>query len=365
MKKFGIIIILIIFNLFFRIGYSQNISFMNNYLGNVLLFDSGKIKQIEHLPLKSYQIGNKSFAYEDNAGNLKIYYEKFIYNLSNFTTTYKVSDNLSTFSLNSQLKIFDNGNIKTLSIGSTQYSLGDDVIIWFDNIEKLLKAYYNEQIFVLDDALATGKSQKFEAVENVGVFYDSQGFFNVFYEGNIEKICNSERLKSYRAGRNIVAYVEEPVNIFRVFYFGEIIDLESFEPVSYKTGDDFVVYEDANNYLKIFKDFRTTTLSFDNPDFYEAHDDIVVFGVQNNFKVYCNGNVYNLESYIPDEYKFNNTVLAYKDQLGNLKFFDGNKLETISYEKIKSFDIHGSIVKFKYGVNSESIYYQSKLYNND
>lgn len=364
MKLFASLIL--IFNILtFNQLFSQNISFLNNYLGNVMIFDNGKIKQIEHLPLRSHKIGNIIMAYEDNAGNFKIYYNEFVNSISNFVSEYFVSDTYVVFRLNTQLKVFDHGTVKTLSVYSPKFSLGNDLILWFDDIEKRLKAYYDNKIYELDDALASGTYKEFTAVENIGAFHDNQGYFNVFFEGNIEKICFSNRLKSFSANRNIIAYIEEPVNAFRIFYFGEIIDLENFEPQSFKTGHDFVVYIDASNYLKIFYDFKTEIISFDKPIFYEAVDDLVVFAVQNYFKVYHKGNVYTLENYIPEEYKCNNNVLVYKDQMGYLKFFDGNKIETITYEKVTDFDLHGSLPKFKYGVNSESIYFNSKLYNND
>jgi hypothetical protein len=172
-------------------------------------------------------------------------------------------------------------------------------------------------------------------------------------------------VKSICAGRDIVVFVEEPVNNFQAFYFGDLINLEDFEPVSFKTGDGFVAYVDANNYLKVFYNFKNEIISFDVPVFYETTDELMVFGVQNYFKVWYNEQVFTLESYIPEDYKMNNNVLAYIDQLGNLKFFNGEKVETISYEKVTGFEIHGSMVKYTFGVNSENLYFNGKTYKND
>lgn len=351
----------------FSIGslVSQNISFLSDYLGNVQVFTDGSLKQIEHLPMRTYAVGNNMLAYEDNAGNLKIYYNHYLHKISSFASSYKISDNLAAISMNTQLKIFDNGDVKNLSINVSEYYLSDDVLVWFDDYEKRLKVYYNKQIFDLDDALASDVTNKVTIGENIVAFVDSQGYLNVFYDGVIETICFAERVKSIAAGRDIVVFVEEPVNNFQAFYFGDLINLEDFEPVSFKTGDGFVAYVDANNYLKVFNDFKNETISFAIPDFYETTDDLMVFGVQNYFKVWYNGQVFTLESYVPDDYKMNNNVIAYIDQLGNLKFFNGEKLETISYEKVTGFEIHGSSVKYTFGVNSENIYSNGKTYKND
>lgn len=344
---------------------AQNISFFNDYLNNVEVFTAGNTKQIEHLPLKSYSVSNNMLAYEDNSGNFKIYHNHYLHQISSFTSSYVISDNLAAIHMNTQLKVFDDGSIKNLSINMTDYFLSDDVLVWFDDYEKRLKVYYNKEIYDLDDALATGIMNEVILGENIVAFVDSQGYLNIFYEGEIERICFRERVKSISAGRDIVVIVEEPVNNFQAYYFGDLVDLEGFEPVSFKTGDQFVAYVDANNYLKVFYDFKTETVSFDVPDFYETTDELMVFSVQNYFKVWHKGKVSTLESYIPNDYKMNNNVLAYIDQLGNLKFFNGETVETISYEQVSDFEIHGNIVKYSFGVNSEHIYYQGKTYKNN
>lgn len=344
---------------------AQYISFLSDYLNNVQVFSDGKLKQTEHLPLKSYIVSNNMLAYEDNAGNFKIFYNHYLHQVSSFASSYKVSDNLAALSMNTQLKVFDDGTVKNLTINLSDYYLGDDVVVWYDDYDKMLKAYYNKEVYDLDDALASDTMGAVTVGENIVAFVDSQGYMNVFYNGETESLCFGERVKSLSAGRDIVAFVEEPVNNFQIYYFGDLSELENFEPVSYKTGDCFVAYVDANNYLKVFYNFKKETVSFDEPDFYETTDELMVFGVQNYFKVWVNGQVYTLESYIPDDYKMNNNVVAWIDQLGNLKFFDGEKTETISYEKVTGFEVHGSIVKYTFGVNSEHIYSKGKTYKND
>lgn len=369
MKKQSFKIIIMTFVLMglcsFGTSYSQNISFLNDYLDNVQVFDNGNVKQIEHLPLKNYQVTNSAIAYEDNAGNFKIYHNHYLHSISNFVSNYYASDNLIGFNMNSQLKVFDDGTDMDLTLNMKDYFVDDDVIVWFDDFEKMLKVYYDKEVYDLDDALASDTMNTVILGENTVAFVDSKNYMNVFYDGIVDQICYAERVKSIAAGRDVVAFVEEPVDNFQVYYFGEFIEIENFEPVSYKTGDRFVAYIDANNYLKVFSNYKTQTISFDNPDFYEVEDELMVFSVQNYFKVFYDGNVYTLESYIPSDFKMNNNVLGYVDQMGNLKFFDGEKTTTISYESITEFDIHGSLIKYKFGVNSEQIFFNDKTYKND
>lgn len=347
--------------------YSQGISFFNDYLGNVLIFNNGEIKQIEHQPFRSYKTGNNYLAYEDNAGSMKIYHNNYVHKLSSFASDYKTSDYLAGLRINTLLKVFDNGEVQTLSFNINNFYLNDDIVVWFDTSDKMLKCYYNAQIFELDDALATGiESNKVKVGENTVIYVNSQGYQNIFYQNKIEELCHAERIKSIDLGRDIVAYVEAPLNSFKVFYYGSFIEVENFEPQSYKLGDGLVAYIDENQSLKVFYNFKKELISLVAPDFYEVTDELIVFAVQNHFNVWYNNNIYTLETgFIPTDYKMNNNVLAYLDQKGNLKFFDGTSIKTISYEKIRKFELHGSILKYAFGVNSENIYFNDKMYKND
>jgi len=130
--------------------FSQDISFVNDYLKTVEIFNDGKMKQIEHLPFKSYIVTNNCLTYVDNAGNLKIYHNNYVHSASNFISDYRATDNLIAFRMNTQLKVFDNGSIKNLSLNITDYFVGDDVIVWFDDIAKRLQVYYDKETYDID-----------------------------------------------------------------------------------------------------------------------------------------------------------------------------------------------------------------------
>ena len=344
---------------------AQNISFLSDYLGNVSIFDNAKIRQIEHLPLKTYKISNKSMAYEDNSRTFKIYYDNYVHTITNSIDNYDVTNNYIAFSYNNILRLFDNGKLVSLSNSITNYYLGEDLIIWFDYSQQKLKAYQNRNFFDLDDAIASENNKNNVIIgKNIATFIDSKNYLNIFYNSEVISIDYVDRIKSVSVGKNIVAFVDKSLNIFQVYYKGNFVELENFEPKSFKAGDDFLIYVDASSSLKYYSDNSTVIVSFDEPDFYEVADKMVVFGVQNFFRVYLNGQVYTLENYIPKKYLFKNNVICYIDELGNLKYFDGNKTETISYETITEFELHGNIVKYKYGVSSENIYFNGKTYTN-
>ncbi len=345
--------------------YSQNISFLYDFLGNVLIFDSGKIKQIEAKKFKSYQIGDNSLAYEDAAGNFKIYYNNIVHNVCAYVDNYTVTKNLVVFSYNNVLKVFDSGRTVSLSLSAKEYSANSNIVVWYDDVEHILKAYYEGKIFELDDALTRNEENYFISGDNIAAFVDSRKYVNIFYQEEIIALDYYERFDSIKAGKNLVAFVEVSNNSFQCYYYGELTEIENFRANSYKTAENFLAYVDVNGYFKVFRDFQVETLSFNTPDFYYCKDNILVYGIQNNFYACVDSKVFTLENFYPDEIKISNNVCLYLDNLGNLKFFDGEKTTTISYEKVTNFELHGKTAKYSFGVNSEAVFWNGKTYNND
>ena len=346
-------------------SYAQQLAVYNDYLNKVQLFDGGNFKEIEHLPLTSYQIGNNALAYEDNASSFKIYYNRYVFNISDFVSSYTATDNLIAFNLNSQLKVFDKGNTKTLTVRSGEYKTGDELIAFYDNQNHIFKVYFRGEIIELDDILTSEDDPEFEVGENTLVYKDTQGYLHIFYDGNVYDLLFGERTKEYKTGRDIVAFVETPINNFQAFYAGEFVELKSFEPKSFKMGDGFVAYIDSNDYLKLFNGEEVITVSFDAPDMYEVADELLVFTVQNYFKVFWRGKVYTLESHIPESFEMDHNILAYIDERGYLKVFDRGVQKTLSYEQINEFKCHGNTVYYSYGVKSNDIYYNGEIYSGE
>lgn len=359
------ILALVIASIFNTSSKAQNLSLYTDYLDKVYVFDNGVTKQIEHLPIKSYQIGNNTIAYEDNSGNFKVYYDNYTFTLSGFVSEYFNTDNLVIYRLNTQLKVFDKGQNISLTTSVGAFAGNDDLVIFFDNQEQKLKAYYEGKVYELDDALAADEMNDFIAGEDVIIYKDTEGYYNIFYDGKIIQLLYGERTKSFKSGRGILAFVEDPMNNFQVFYNEEFIELDGFEPQSYQTGDYMVAYVDANYYLKVFYRGEDITISFDMPGFYKTVDELILFSVQNYFKVFWQGHVYTLESYIPNKYVANNNIIAYIDEHGYLKVFEQGKASVVSYEQIKDFEINGSAVNYSFGVHSQNIYFEGETFTNN
>ena len=166
----------------------------------------------------------------------------------------------------------------------------------------------------------------------------------------------------YKAGRDIVAFCDSLDQTFYVFYKGDVIELESFQPKSFKIGDDMMVYVDNLGKLKYFANGKTTTLSNYEPLFYNVVDKSLVYEEQGFFKTYCNGEVQTIERYIPTIYRLDFNTIAYLDENSFVKAFQFCEPLTINYEKVKEIDIIRDLIIFVQGINKTEIYFNGRLY---
>ena len=54
-------------------SFSQNLSAYNDYRNYFQAFDNGEFRQIDYLPVKSFQVGGAAIAYVDNSNEFRIY----------------------------------------------------------------------------------------------------------------------------------------------------------------------------------------------------------------------------------------------------------------------------------------------------
>ena len=344
-----------------QLGFSQNTTAYSDYRSYFYIFDNGVKKEIDYQPVKSFKINRKCVAFEDHSGTLKIYFKTKIYEIFEGATGYYITKNLVLGKLGSQIKVFDNGTITTLSINAGSFALGDSLIAFHDKMKKTFNAYYNGKIIQLEDLLITEQITNFKAGGNIIAYLNDQNEFKIFYEGVVSKLFIVNNPLQYEVGRDIIAYNNNDDLSFNVFYKNENYKIEDFNPISFTAGNNCVAYVDNSGRFKIFKEGNISTISEITPDFYKVKDDMIIYSEQNYLKLFYKDKNYLLEKYIPSSYLYDQGSVAYLDKMGNLKLFRDGKTETISYETIKNFDLNGNILNFTTG-NENKIFFNGKFY---
>jgi len=346
----------------FRI-ISQDLAAFHDYRKHFMIFDKGKVKDIDYLPVLSFQIGATYIPFVANNGQFKVYYNGEVQTVAErFVSKYIVTRYLMAYFLYDQLYVFDNGKTQLLSSNVKSYAVGDSLIAFYNENTQSSHVYYKGQIIDLERSLVGSPITGFRAGDNVCAYFnDNSKYFKIFYNGQLQDILKANRGLLYQVGRNTIAYVDNSNNSFHVFYKGEITDLEDYKPKSFQVGDDIMAYVSSVGEFNIFVDGEKKMLSSFEPEVYAVKDSLVVFSEQGYFKVYFKGQIYELENYIPKNYQIQENIIAFIDLNGWLKAFVDGKYVTVTKDLISSFVVANNLIYVNTTGNTIKIFYKGNL----
>ena len=342
-------------------AFGQNITAFSDYQDHFYIFDDGASSRREYQPIKSFKSGGKCLAYVDNLGKFKIYFNGEIKELERFNIgNYAVTENLVVYKVDQELLVFDNGKVKSLVYYPAYYGVGDSIVAYLDRASKYLKVYYNGNITPIADGLVSVPAKSLRVGDNNVAFVDSEDKLCLFYKGRIEELIYNPL--SFRVSLNTAAFVDASSGEFGIFHKGEIYEAETFQPASYKMGDDLVAYVDESGSFKVFFNGEVNIISSFEPEFYKVIDDMVIYGENSFFKVYYQGEEYTLENYIPVKFYADEATLAYIDQLGFLQCFYKGETHALSDEAVREITVAGNTVAYKVGLNTNKVFCKGQIY---
>lgn len=339
-------------------AYSDN-------LNRFYVFYNGNTRQIEHLPIQNYKIGGNCLAYNDNTGNFKVFYKNKLEKLQDGFVNedmYWPTDNLLVYRMGQQLKVFDRGTTLTLSGATDNVAIGDSIVVWYDKMANALRIYYDRQRIDVVDGLLNATITNFKAGANIVAFIDNNRYFRVWYKGEDIELISGVSNVNYDAGRNVVAYWNAAYNSFNLFYKGEDILIDEYEPESFKAGDDMLAYVDNVGEFKCYYDGQIYDVSAYAPDWYGPDDNLLIYSEQGAFKCFYKGQKYFIENYVPEDFQVNNNSIAYLDQQGRLKAFIAGETVTVSKEIVQAYMISRNTIQYMLGNRTNKVYWENNTY---
>jgi hypothetical protein len=359
-----IICLLLFFVLLFRLSHAQHLAAWLDYLDRFYVFDRGQKKQLEHYKITSFGVGGDCILYVDYSHNLKVYHDGRVIKLEEMAPTkYTVTDYLVGYSVYNVLKIFEDGQQKIICSNVDDYVIEDSLVVYYDRVQQRLNAYHNGSTVTLEDGLLQWPIRSFRSGDNVFAYItNTEDKFKIYYRGRLMVINDYVRETVYKAGRDIVAYMNNQSNAFVVFYKGDFFVLEPFLPESFEVGDEILAYVDVNGAFKIFEGGDLKLISSYTPDFYQLTDSTLVFGEDGFLKTWCDGNVHEIERYIPEQYRVSERTIAYTDINRRIQAYSRCEKINISYEMVNSLDMIRNLIIYNVGVNTTKIWYNGKVY---
>jgi hypothetical protein len=343
---------------------AQHLAAYLDYMDRFFVFDRGETKQLESYKLSSFQVGGNCVGYVNYHGDLMVYHNGSSRLLERTRPTeYIVTDYLMGYAINSVLKVFDDGEVKMLCNNTNGYIVEDSLITFYDEVQQQLKVYHKGQTRVLEDGLMEWPIRSYQSGDNILAYittFDDK--FKIYYRGEVIIVDQNVQETIYKAGRDIVGFMNLATNAFMVFYKGQFFDLEPFRPESFQMGDEMMAYVSQEGDFKIFENGELVTIHTFPPDAYVLKDSTLVFEDQNFLKTWCGGRVVEIERYIPKVYKLSEKSVAYIDINNRIKANVRCEPVLVSYEMVNELDMVRNIIIFNEGVNTIKIWYQGKLY---
>lgn len=344
--------------------FPQHMAAYLDYRDRFMVFDRGQTRELENYKVNSFQVGGSCIGYNSYGDDLKVYYNGSVRMLEHVPPTdYTVTDHLMGYSIHSILKVFDDGEVMTLCNNTGGYIVEDSLIVYYDDVQQVLNVYRDGKIRTIEDGLLQWPIRSYASGDNILAYiteFDNK--FKIYYRGELLVVDDNVRETVYKAGRDIVGYMNMATNAFMVFYKGRLYELEPFAPRSFQTGDEMLAYVSDQGDFKIFENGELVTISRFEPELYELTDSTLVFVEDGFLKTWCDGGVYEIERYVPSVYRVSERTIAYIDVNNRVKAFSRCRPINISYEMVNSLDMIRNLIIYNVGVNTVKIWYNGKVY---
>lgn len=378
MKQLYFVILIVLAQ--FGVTQAQPVSAFVNFQNQFMAWDNGIERRIESLIPIKYKVGRVAIPYIDNTSNFKIYSRGGVQQINQgFTTDFTVTDNLVAYRNNNALFVWENGKSTKLSNYIASYSVGDSLVLFFDNVRSLYKAYYNGEIYeiesflgatnilnldtnaVLDgSSIAAGQLPSVKVSDNIAAFVTYANRFKIFYHGEMIEQENFT-VTSFDVGRNLVAYVDAN-RTFKIFHNGNTEEIENFPPASYKAGDNVVAYVSNDGYFKIYYEGEALEVGYFSPEYYRVSDNVVSYKDPSGyFKVFYKGKVYTLDAFHPgNNYVAQYNSLVYTNTAGMIRMFSDGEVYDVTNAQVAEWRLDYDVLQYRFGQNMYKIFYKGK-----
>jgi hypothetical protein len=327
----------------------------------LMVWDKGLIHKVDYLPPADIKVGRTAIPYFDNSHSFKIYYGGGIRSINEgLTNAFYVSDNLVGFLNQKSLNVFDHGNTKNLTSICSQYTLGDSVLEYLDDLKSEYRVYYNGQIYTIESFIPDSVLSGLKVSDNIVAYNNFANQFHIFFRGNI--IAQEEyQVGHFDAGRNTVAYVDANRQ-FKIFHNGKTFTVDDYPPVNFTAGDNLVAFVSNDGYFKIFYDDSVRSIGYFNPT-YRVGDNIVAYKHPSGaFKVIYKGETTDMETYYPDSYMIQYNSVAYINTSNTLRLFSEGEVYDVTNADLTNWTLNYDVIKYQIGESIFKIFYKGNEY---
>lgn len=357
---------MLLFTMSVQMVSGQDLTAYTSVRGHFFAFFKGQAIQLSHLPPTSFTLAKNYLVFTDNAGNF-LYFNPDTsiqepQNLALSVERVNTSEAYLSYEAYGHLKVFTGANQQTLSAHVQHWESADSMVCWFDNVEKQLLVFQDDEIIELEDALVNDPILNFKVADNLVGYVDNHQQLMVFYQQQKHYLCQASPPAHFKVAKNIVAYIDKSAGTFNLFYKGHTTQLAPFRPISYKVADNRLAYVDNGGRFFLFDDEELLELSSFAPEEFWLRDSILVYFENRELIAYWQGKTFLLEEYLPREIQVQLGSLCYINEMDQLVLFQDGKKKIVSYDRPSRFYLHYNTLVYYLGNGQPNVYYKEHTY---
>lgn len=247
---------------------------------------------------------------------------------------------------------------------SGTFTVQDSLIAFHNLLDRTLNVYWRGRSFPIADVLLATDVPQWNAGTNTLVFFDhNQRKVFLFYRGTTEELCRDTDYGRVAPGGDVVAYVDDSDDSFKVFERGERIDLEPFPPASFKAGQGIVAYVSATGALRCYEDHSVYSLSEYAPSAYYVQDSVITWVDNGQLRTIDNGKLSTIERYVPENWQVSGGMIAYQDLNRELRIYHkGQRIIVTKEAGVKQFQLIGDAVVWRSNSGATKVWWNGRIY---
>lgn len=347
---------------FISLSVSAQIVPFIDFNGFLRTFYKNNFRQLEYQRIKSYVVGDNIMAYTDAKGDFKVYDGETVTQLSNMVVQYKISDNQLAWNIGPGLYYLKkNGQKELLTTFARNYIVKDSLIVFEDTRYNSVSVVYNERVYPLYQFTGDLTMPNFIG-EDIIAYKDNGDVYRVFWKGRSYEMGVWMSGIEFAAGTGIVAFNDPSHRSFAIFENGEFLDVESQFVNKYKSGRGFIVYEDINSNLWMYKNGKKTKLSNFSATFFDVNDDVIIWAENGYLYTFHENESVRISSFIPTDYLLKNKVIAFRNSMGGVTCFVDGKLTELTIQRDATYQIYGNAILVGLFNNSYLVYINGRKF---
>lgn len=339
------------------------------------VFQAGRFQTLEsRAPLSVWPMGER-LAYVAHDGRLMLFHQGQALVLAqglpadtaSRSAVVKASRTTIAWRDGPMLRVAQDGRSHELGREVGSFSVHDSLVVFHDLAERTLNVLWKGRSFPVADVAHLTEAPQWKAGANTLVFHDrSSGKVHLCYRGEVRMLCDSAGHALVDAGLDVVAFMDDAADMFRVFHRGRIHDVEQLRPARFTAAAGLVAYISATGGFRVFQDGSVHRVSSSAPTDFFTRDSTVTWIGEGRWNTFCHGLVETIERYVPESWQASGTVLAYPDLNRELRLFRLGERTVVTTEAgIRHFLLVDDAVTWTSAEGDVRVWWQGRVYEHE